>query len=61
MANIAGGFALLSYITIAGGFAQLHNYSNAMKAFGYSTNDFGVVIFSYLVNIYIIKAILVIQ
>ena len=25
-------------------FARLHNYSNAMKVFGCTTNDFGVVI-----------------
>ena len=32
-----------------------------MKVFGYTTNDFGEVIKAYLVNIYIFKAILVIQ
>ena len=42
-------------------FARLRNYSNTMKVFEYTTNDFGVVILAYLVNIYIFKAILVIQ
>ena len=42
-------------------FAQLHNYSNVLKVFECTTNDFGVVILVYLVNIYIFKAILVIQ
>ena len=42
-------------------FAQLHNYSNTLKVFGYTKNDFGAVIFVYLVNIYIFKAISVIQ
>ena len=40
----------LGYITI-----------NTMKVFEYTTNDFGAVILAYLVNIYIFKAILVIQ
>ena len=42
-------------------FALLHNYSNAVKVFEYTTNDFGLVILLCLVNIYIFKAILVIQ
>ena len=32
-------------------FARLHNYSNTLKVFGYTTNDFGVIILIYLVNI----------
>ena len=42
-------------------FARLHNYSNTLKVFGYTTNDFGIVILVYLVNIYIFKAISVIK
>ena len=42
-------------------FTGLHNYSNAMKVFGYTTSDFGVVILVYLVNIYIFKAVSVIH
>ena len=42
-------------------FTWLHNYLNTLKVFGYTTNDFGVVILVYLVNIYIFKAISVIQ
>ena len=42
-------------------FAHLHNYSNTMKVFEYTANDFGVVILAYLVNIYIFKTILAIQ
>ena len=42
-------------------FARLHNYSNTLKVFGYTKNDFGVIILVYLVNIYIFKAISVIQ
>ena len=29
-------------------FTQLHNYSNTMKIFEYTTNKFGVVILAYL-------------
>ena len=42
-------------------FTWLHNYSNTLKVFSYTKNDFGVVILVYLVNIYIFKAISVIQ
>ena len=42
-------------------FARLHNHSNTLKVFGCATNDFGVVILVYLVNIYIYQAISVIQ
>ena len=42
-------------------FVQLHSYLNTRKVFGYAANDFGSVILAYLVNIYIFKAILVIQ
>ena len=38
-------------------FAQLHNYSNAIKVFEYTKNDFGAVILVYLVNIYLFKEI----
>ena len=31
-------------------FARLHSYSNTKKVFGYTTNDFGVVILAYLVK-----------
>ena len=34
-------------------FGRLHNFSNTMKAFEYTANDFGLVILAYLVNIYI--------
>ena len=30
-------------------FARLHNYSNTMKVFGYTTYDFGVVILAYFI------------
>ena len=42
-------------------FAQLHSYLNARKVFGCTVNDFGVVILAYFINIYMFKAILVIQ
>ena len=42
-------------------FARLHSYSNTRKIFRYTANDFGAVILTYLVNIYIFKAVLVIQ
>ena len=42
-------------------FARLHSYSNTRKAFGYTANNFSVVILAYFVNIYTFKAILVIQ
>ena len=42
-------------------FARLHNYSNTMKVFRYTTNDFGIVILVYLLNTYIFEAISVIQ
>ena len=40
---------------------SLSHVTIRMKICGYTTNDFGVVILAYLVNIYIFKAILVIQ
>ena len=42
-------------------FTWLHNYSNARKVFGYTTNNFEAVILAYLVIIYIFIVILVIQ
>ena len=42
-------------------FAWLHSYSNTRKIFEYTASDFGIVILAYFVNIYIFKAILVIQ
>ena len=38
-------------------FARLHNYSNTLKVLGCTTNDFGIVILVYLVNIYIFSVI----
>ena len=40
---------------------SLSHVTIQMKVCGYTTNDFGVVILAYLVNIYIFTAILVIQ
>ena len=42
-------------------FARLHSYLNTWEVFEYTENDFGVVILAYFINIYIFKAILVIQ
>ena len=42
-------------------FTRLHSYSNTRKVFRYTANDFGVAILAYFVNVYIFKAILVIQ
>ena len=66
--SVAQQFSIILYTSVgvpgtrfAWIFAWLHNYLNTLKVFGYTINDFDVVILVYLVNIYIYKAISVIK